>query len=85
MSWTSVASVAQLAASLALILRLLVVTADPIAQTTDEQILERTTYIVPFSTENDSDIEGNSAGSSCSREAGAELCLVLGESARRLQ
>lgn len=85
MSWTSVASAAQLAASLALILRLLLVaTADPIAQTTDEQIFERTTYIVPFSTENDSDIGGNSSGSSCDREAGAGLCLLLGESARRL-
>lgn len=60
MPWASVASVAQLAASLALILRLLVATADPITLTTDEQIFERTTYIVPFSTENDSDIGGNS-------------------------
>lgn len=82
MSWASVASVAQLAASLALILRLIVATADPITQTTDEQIFERTTYIVPFSTENDSDIGGNSTGSSYGREAGAELCLLLGECAR---
>jgi len=64
MSWASVASAAQLAASLALILRFLVVTtAYPVTQTTDEQtFFERTTYIVPVSsTENDSDIyRGNS-------------------------
>ena len=85
MSWANVASAAQLAASLALILRLLVATADPITQTTDETIYERTTYIVPFSMENDSDIGGNSAGSTCGRKAGIELCLVLRESARRLE
>lgn len=59
MSWASVASVAQLAASLALMLRLLVATADPTTQMTDEQIFERTTYMWPFSPENDSDIGGN--------------------------
>lgn len=74
MSWTSVA---QLAASLALILRLLVATADPITLTTDEQIFERTTYIVPFSTENDSDIGGNSLESLCDKETGVDLCLLL--------
>lgn len=64
-SWASVASVAQLAASLALILRFLIVTAAyPITQTTDEETYERTTYIVPLSsTENDSDIyRGNLRG-----------------------
>lgn len=65
-SWASVASAAQLAASLALILRFLIVTAAyPITQTTtDEQTFERTTYIVPLSsTENDSDIyRGNLRG-----------------------
>lgn len=74
MSWTSVA---QLAASLALILRLLVATADPITLTTDEQIFERTTYIVPFSTENDSDIGGNSLESLRDKETGVDLCLLL--------
>lgn len=64
-SWASVASAAQLAASLALILRFLIVTtAYPITQTTDEQTYERTTYIVPLSSmENDSDIyRGNLRG-----------------------
>lgn len=84
MSWANVASAAQLAASLALILRLLVATADPITQTTDETIFERTTYIVPFSMENDSDIGGNSAGSSYGREANIELCFMLRESAKPL-
>lgn len=65
MPWASVASAAQLAASLALILRFLIVTAAyPITQTTDEQTYEQTTYIVPLSsTENDSDIyRGNLRG-----------------------
>ena len=84
MSWANVASAAQLAASLALILRLLVATADPITQTTDETIYERTTYIVPFSMENDSDIGGNSEGhSTYGRKAGIELCLR--ESARHFK
>lgn len=85
MSWASVASVAQLAASLALILRLLVATADPITLTTDEQIFERTTYVVPFSTENDSDIGGNSLKSLRDKEAGVELCFLLARKVRRLK
>lgn len=75
MSWASVASVAQLAASLALILRFLIVTAAyPVTETTDEQtFFEQTTYIVPVSsTENDSDIyRGNL------RETDAKLCACL--------
>lgn len=85
MSWASVASAAQLAASLALILRFLIVTAAyPITQTTDEQTYEQTyeqtTYIVPLSsTENDSDIyRGNLRGTP--RDPQTVICL---EKARR--
>lgn len=65
MSWSSAASVAQLAASLMLILRVLVaadpITTTTITTTTDEPtVFERTTYIMS-STENDSDVYlGNS-------------------------
>ncbi|KAF3427212.1 hypothetical protein E2986_11151 [Frieseomelitta varia] len=56
MSWARIASAAQLAAAVAVILRILFASADPIAYT-DEQSYEQTTYTVPVSsTENDSDI-----------------------------
>jgi len=62
MSWTNVASVAQLAASLALILRFLAISANPTEQTTSGQSFERTTYIVPLY--NDSDYEESYEGNS---------------------
>lgn len=98
MSWANVASVAQLAVSLALILRFLVATADPITQAY-EQTFERTTYIVPASsTENDSEIyRGNlrkgdirlslslSQGEApCDRPDDAALRFLHGRRARRL-
>ena len=56
MSRARIASAAQLAAAVAVILRILFASADPIAYT-DEQTYEQTTYTVPVSsTENDSDI-----------------------------
>lgn len=63
MSWSSAASVAQLAASLALILRFLVATAaDGTTAHNDERSYERTTYIALLSsTENDSEIYGGNS------------------------
>jgi len=61
MSWTNVASVAQLAASLALILRFLAISANP-TERTSGQSFERTTYIVPLY--NDSDYEESYEGNS---------------------
>lgn len=56
MSWARIASAAQLAAAVAIILRILFASADPITET-DEQTYEQTTYTVPISsTENDSDV-----------------------------
>ncbi|OAD61168.1 Tyrosine-protein phosphatase 99A, partial [Eufriesea mexicana] len=56
MSWARIASAAQLVAAVAVILRILLASADPIAYT-DELTYEQTTYTVPVSsTENDSDV-----------------------------
>lgn len=56
MSWARIASAAQLAAAVAVILRILFASADPIAYT-DEQTYDQTTYTMPISsTENDTDV-----------------------------
>lgn len=56
MSWARIVSAAQLAAAVAIILRILFASADPIAYT-DDQTYEQTTYTAPVSsTENDSDV-----------------------------
>ncbi|KAG7198497.1 hypothetical protein KM043_005870 [Ampulex compressa] len=56
MSWARIVSAAQLAGAVALILRILIASAQPVGQT-EEQSYEQTTYTVPiFSTQNDSDV-----------------------------